>query len=90
MLSRQNLLLGGLAAVAVQPATEALAHHSARYKNFKVDPRYKPQTVRYTGYASGTIIVDPANHFLYLVISVTWARRRPRRAALQGQGNDCP
>lgn len=75
MLSRRNLLLGGLATVAAQPATGALAHHTARYKNFKVDKRYEPQTVRFTGYPPGTIVVDPKNHFLYLVLSIRRARR---------------
>ncbi len=75
MFSRRHILLAGLAAVSVQPATDAHAHHTAKYKNFKLDPRYEPQIVRYGGYAPGTVIVDPSNHFLYLMIAPTRARR---------------
>lgn len=75
MISRRNLLLAPAALLLAQQADEAAAHHTAKYKNFKVDPRFEPQLVRYTGYNAGTIVVDPRNHFLYLVLSPFRARR---------------
>ena len=55
--------------------TAGFAHHSSKYKNFKLDKKYEPQTVKFTGYRSGTIVVDPKNHFLYLVERWGKARR---------------
>ena len=75
MISRRNLLLAASAFAVAQKAGVAAAHHTKKYKNFKVDPRYKPQTVRFSGYEAGTIVVDPRNHFLYLVVSPLRARR---------------
>lgn len=75
MLTRRNILLGGIAMLAMQSATGAEAHHSKKYKNFKIDRRYMPQSVRFSGYPTGTIVVDPNKHFLYLVESRTRARR---------------
>ncbi|MCR9137167.1 MAG: L,D-transpeptidase [Alphaproteobacteria bacterium] len=75
MISRRNILLGGIAMLAMQPSTGALAHHTKKYKNFKLDPRYEPQSVRFSGYPPGTIVVDPDNHFLYLVETRFRARR---------------
>lgn len=77
MLTRRNLLLGSMAVIAGLPVSQARAHHSAKFrKNFKLDPRYKPQRVRYSkDYAPGTIVVDPRNHFLYLIEKRGRARR---------------
>ena len=75
MLSRRQILLGGIAAAATQFATGANAHHTAKYKNFKVDPRFEPQRVRFSGYAPGTVVVNTSEHFLYLVESRFRARR---------------
>lgn len=55
--------------------TTGFAHHSSKYKNFKLDKKYEPQTVKFTGYRAGTIVVDPKNHFLYLVERWGKARR---------------
>ena len=55
--------------------TAGFAHHSSKYKNFKLDKKYEPQTVRFSGYSAGTIVVDPKNHFLYLVERWGKARR---------------
>lgn len=70
MLSKRHFLLG-LAASAITPVPLAHAHH----RNFKLDPKFAPQTVRFSGYAAGTLIVDPANHFLYLQLRGGRARR---------------
>ncbi|MEM7462899.1 MAG: L,D-transpeptidase [Pseudomonadota bacterium] len=63
--------------VGVSLSTPAIAHHSAKFnKNFRLDRKYQPQTIFYPGrYRTGTIIVDPANHFLYLVNRPGMARR---------------
>ncbi len=81
MFTRRNLLLGGLAVTALPLAAPAAAHHSAKFKKtFKLNPVFKPQTVRYSPrYAPGTLVVDPRNHFLYLV-------ERPGRARRYGVG----
>ncbi|MEM6665262.1 MAG: L,D-transpeptidase [Pseudomonadota bacterium] len=59
------------------PATTGQAHHTAKFrKSFKLDPRFEPQTVSYSReYKPGTIVVDPRNHFLYLVEGRGRARR---------------
>jgi len=76
MFTRRRLLLGGLAAV-LMPSTLAKAHHTAEFqKNFKLDSKYKPRRVFYSReYEEGTIVVDPANHYLYLVEKRGRARR---------------
>ncbi len=81
MFTRRHLVLGGLTALALPYARDARAHHSAKFrKTFKLDPAYVPQRVRIsTNYQIGTIVVDPANHFLYLV-------ERPGRARRYGVG----
>lgn len=72
MFSRRTLLLG-VAATSLSPALPAFAHHTG--KKFVLDKKFVPQEVRFTGYRRGTIVVDPKNHFLYLVTSRTKARR---------------
>lgn len=71
------MLLGGMASLTLWPASQANAHHTTKFKkSFKLDPRYKPQRVRYSReYAPGTIVVDPRNHFLYLIERRGRARR---------------
>ena len=75
MFTRRSLLAGAIAlgsTTVLTAATPALAHHS---KRFKLKKKYLPQRVSFRGYAPGTIVVDPRNHFLYLVESKTRARR---------------
>lgn len=75
MISRRFFTLG-LVATALTGATPALAHHTKNFRQWKADPRHLPQSVRYRSkYKAGTIIVDPRNHFLYLVETSTQARR---------------
>lgn len=69
MFTKRSIVLG-LGAMAFVPIAPALAH-----KKFKLDPQYEPQSVRYSGYTPGTIIVDPRNHFLYLQMRGRRARR---------------
>jgi len=69
MLSRRAVLLG--AAAMIVDRASALAH----VKPFKLDPKYEPQSVPFSGYAPGTIVVDPGNRFLYLVEDLEFARR---------------
>lgn len=76
MITRRHLLLGSAAALVASSPLAAHAHHTAKYKNFKVDPKFEPQTVRYGfRYERGTIVVDPKNHFLYLIEGFGKARR---------------
>ncbi|PJO49338.1 hypothetical protein CQ054_22485 [Ochrobactrum sp. MYb29] len=42
---------------------------------YTIDPKYLPQEVTFSGYAPGTIVIDQKQHFLYLVITSTTARR---------------
>ena len=75
MINRRDLVLGSALALAANGATAAQAHHTSKYKNFKVEAKYEPQTVRYSmSYTAGTIVVDPKNHFLYLI--ERWGRAR--------------
>lgn len=77
MLNRRNLLLGALATTAALKVDGAAAHHTAKFKKtFKLNPIYKPQTVRYSSsYKAGTVVVEPRKHFLYLVTGRGKARR---------------
>ncbi len=80
MIDKRSFLAGALASVLapVIAGETALAHHTKKRrkrKPFRVADRFKPQTVRFRGYAPGTIVVDPDNHFLYLVQSRSTARR---------------
>jgi lipoprotein-anchoring transpeptidase ErfK/SrfK len=60
MLNRRNLLFGTVAVLLSRPAYSG-------ENSFKLDPQYKRQGVVFPGYAMGTIVVDPANFFLYYV-----------------------
>ncbi|WP_439272383.1 L,D-transpeptidase [Pseudochrobactrum sp. HB0163] len=53
---------------------KAPVQKAARGK-YNIDPKYKAQTVPFSGYPVGTIVVDPAKYFLYLVETPTTARR---------------
>ena len=44
-------------------------------KPFKLARKYSPQRVTFRGYTPGTIVIDPNNHFLYLIESGSSARR---------------
>ena len=64
--------------VSLGASTQAEAHHTnkrRRKKPFKLAEKYKAQRVFFTGYSPATIVVDPKNHFLYLVESPVSARR---------------
>ena len=69
MLSRRSVLLG--LGASLGSIRGAFAHT----KKFELDPKYEPQDVQYWKYMPGTIIVDPANHFLYLQLPWGKARR---------------
>jgi len=67
-------MLAATAATLV-PALPALAHKRRKAGKFKLADKYLPQTVSYSGYARGTIIIDPRNHYLYLMTGEGSARR---------------
>lgn len=46
-----------------------------KLKSFNIPEKYHAQTVSFSGYKPGKIIIDPQNYFLYYVESATKARR---------------
>lgn len=52
----------------------ALEQKQAR-KNFKVKSDFEPQSVEFSGYPRGTIVIDTSARYLYLVESSSTARR---------------
>jgi lipoprotein-anchoring transpeptidase ErfK/SrfK len=81
VITKRSLLTRLLAAAVLAPVAMsdiARAHQpkkKRRKKPFKLAEKFKPQTVVFSGYQPGTIVVDPKNHFLYLVQSPVHARR---------------
>ena len=73
MIDRRMLVLGGLLS-AIVPG-EAWAASNKRPRRFKVPRKYQPQSVSFSGYPVGTIVVDPRKRFIYLVESPSRARR---------------
>ncbi|MFP1630987.1 L,D-transpeptidase [Zhengella sp. ZM62] len=67
-------LLAGLTAMLAMPAA-AQAHQAKQRKSFTLDPRFEPRMVEFSGHEPGTIVIDTANHFLYLVTGDGEARR---------------
>ncbi|MEQ1955564.1 L,D-transpeptidase family protein [Mesorhizobium yinganensis] len=57
------------------PETRALDSVLDGKKKFRVKPEYEPQSVAFSGYPTGTIVIDTNNHFLYLVEGLGTARR---------------
>lgn len=60
------------------PETQALdgaMRNKAVRKQFTVKDEFQPQSVPFSGYAKGTIVVDTASKFLYLVENNRTARR---------------
>ncbi|WP_162652229.1 L,D-transpeptidase [Lentilitoribacter sp. Alg239-R112] len=71
MLSRRQIIAGSLATLAALPTTHALAK-----KKFVLPRKFKPRRVNYRNdLKPGTIVVDPANHFLYFIENNRKARR---------------
>jgi lipoprotein-anchoring transpeptidase ErfK/SrfK len=73
-------LFGGQAVQkqALLPETRALdaaLELKEAKKPFKVKPEYMPTTVQYSGYPRGTIVIDTAAHYLYLIEGTNKARR---------------
>jgi lipoprotein-anchoring transpeptidase ErfK/SrfK len=63
---------------SVLPETRALdaaMEQRASKKPFQVRPEYEPTTVQYSGYPRGTIVIDTAAHYLYLMEGSNRARR---------------
>ena len=44
-------------------------------KKFTVRPEFEPQVVQFSGYPRGTIVIDTASHYLYLMEGTNKARR---------------
>jgi lipoprotein-anchoring transpeptidase ErfK/SrfK len=87
MLSRRSALLGFAALLASNSAfaqsstgaggkwRPAAKHVRNAPKPYVVNPVFAPQTVAFTGYKPGTIVIDPKAKFLYLVLTPLTARR---------------
>ncbi len=73
MITRRNALIGLATSLFVLPTGAQAAKKKAN--KFVLDRKYEPQTVRFSGYKVGTIVVDPRNHFLYLTLRGGRARR---------------
>jgi lipoprotein-anchoring transpeptidase ErfK/SrfK len=72
MMSRRVVLVG--VAATIVACTPARAHRPK--KPFALDPIYAPQEVDFlSAFSPGTIIVDTANRFLYLIETDETARR---------------
>ncbi|MGB3387318.1 MAG: L,D-transpeptidase [Pseudaminobacter sp.] len=56
-------------------ALDAALEQRQAQKNFKVRSDFEPQTVEFSGYPRGTIVIDTASRYLYLVESSSKARR---------------
>jgi lipoprotein-anchoring transpeptidase ErfK/SrfK len=71
-------LFGGAPQSRMLPQTRALdavlEQRQAR-KKFKVKSDFEPQSVAFSGYSSGTIVIDTSARYLYLVESPFSARR---------------
>lgn len=73
MITRRSALFG-LASSLCLMTTGAQAAKK-KTKKFVIAKKYLPQTVRFNGFKPGMIVVDPANHFLYLTLPGGRARR---------------
>ena len=72
MINRRSLLIAGAGAVV----TTALVSPATAHKTFTLDPRFLPQSVTASvGYPIGTIVIDTANRFLFLIENEGRARR---------------
>jgi lipoprotein-anchoring transpeptidase ErfK/SrfK len=75
MISKRAFLIGGLTAALGVSSTSALTAPTRKSRRFKLHSRYEPQVVKFSGYAPGTIVIDPQRHYLYLVLPGGRARR---------------
>ncbi|MCB1483098.1 MAG: L,D-transpeptidase [Rhodobiaceae bacterium] len=86
LLTRRNLLLGGIAFVALGSAEQAEAQGLQDILR-GILPGMGISTVSYsTRYAPGTIVVEPNKFALYLITSRGRARRYPIGVGAEGRG----
>lgn len=71
MVTRRTLLRVSVAAVATFAVSPVQAHK----KTVKIDSKFEPQIVKFSGYAPGTIVIDVSRHFLYFQLRGRRARR---------------
>jgi lipoprotein-anchoring transpeptidase ErfK/SrfK len=73
-----GLFGGGVVQQSMLPETRALdaaLELKEAKKKFQVRPEYEPQIVQFSGYPRGTIVIDTASHYLYLIEGTNKARR---------------
>lgn len=93
----KHLFLTGLASITLAstgfaaPATSASTGDAAvlqvkipTVNSYNVNEKYRAQTVDFSGYKPGTIVIDPKNYFLYYIESSTKARRYGIAVGKQG------
>ena len=56
-------------------ALDAALEQKEGRKKFVVRPEFEPQVVQFAGYPRGTIVIDTASHYLYLMEGSSRARR---------------
>jgi lipoprotein-anchoring transpeptidase ErfK/SrfK len=87
-------VFGGALAAAKAKEKEAESETTRQYdallaekkypRKFKIDERFQPQTVPFTGFRPGTIVIDTGNKFLYLV--ERWGKARRYGVAVGSEG----
>lgn len=75
MIDRRTLLIGATA-LLLAPGTALAQQKKKKKQPFRLDPIYEPQLVDFPyDHPIGSVVVDPANRFLYLVETAGVARR---------------
>ncbi|MGN6583894.1 MAG: L,D-transpeptidase [Rhizobiaceae bacterium] len=82
-----SVIFGGGDKPEMLPETRALDAELARKQDarpFTIKPAFEPQSVPFSGYPKGTLVIDTSKKFLYLVESSTTARRYPIAVGREG------
>lgn len=76
-MDRRQFLATALGAtVLLLPETGFAQKQKPKVKaKFVLAEKFQPQVVAYSGYPAGTVVIETGNHFLYLVLSESKARR---------------
>lgn len=69
---------------AKQSPLNAASAQRVKLKTYNIPEKYLAQTVAFSGYKPGTIVIDPKNYFLYFVETPSQARRYGIAVGRQG------